>query len=125
MTASELVAEKRWWKGPEFLYKPERQWPDDNDTCSDNGNALEEIARNPAITTHALITISQVQLIGVHQIIDADRYSSWKKLLRVTAYILRFVKRANVNRRMELEAEEIRSAEELWIKSIQCQKYVT
>ena len=53
MTASELVAEKRWWKGPEFLYKPEREWPEDNDTCSDNGNALEEIARNPAITTHA------------------------------------------------------------------------
>ena len=123
MTASELVAEKRWWKGPEFLYKPEREWPEDNDTCSDNGNALEEIARNPAITTHALITTSQVQLIGVHQIIDATRYGSWKKLLRVTAYTLRFVKRANVNRSMELKAKEIRSAEELWIKSIQCQSF--
>ena len=39
MTASELVAKQRWWKGPEFLYKPEREWPEDNDTCSDNGNA--------------------------------------------------------------------------------------
>lgn len=123
MTAGELVAEKRWWKGPEFLYKPEGEWPEDNDTYSDNGNALEETVRNPAITTHALITTSQVQLIGVHQIIDATRYSSWKKLLRVTAYVLRFVKKANVKRSLELEAEEIRSAEGLWIKSIQCQSF--
>ena len=123
MTASELVAEKSWWKGPEFLYKPEREWPEDNDTCSDNGNALEEIVRNPAITTHALITTSQVQLIGVHQTVDATHYSSWKKLLRVTAYVLRFVNRTNVKRSLELEAEEIRSAEELWIKSIQFQSF--
>ena len=83
----------------------------------------EEIVRNPAITTHALITTSQVQLIGAHQIIDATHYSSWKKLLRVTAYVLRLVKRTNVKRSLELKAEEIRSAEELWIKSIQFQSF--
>ena len=70
-----------------------------------------------------MITTSQLQLIGVHQIIDATRYGSWKKLLRVTAYTLRFIQRANVNRSMELKAEEIRSTEELWIKSIQCQSF--
>jgi hypothetical protein len=27
MNARELLKEKRWWKGPEFLYNPEAEWP--------------------------------------------------------------------------------------------------
>ena len=57
---------------------------------SDNENSWKEIIQNPATTTHALISSTQVAQIGVHQIIDVNRYSSWKKLLRVTANVLRF-----------------------------------
>ena len=123
MTANELVAENKWWKGPEFLYKPEGEWPQEKDAHSDNENALKEIVQNPATTTHVLITSSQVQHIGVHQVIDANRYSSWKKLLRITAYVLRFVRRTKVERSLELDSEEVRYAEELWIKSIQYQSF--
>ena len=51
--------------------------------------------------------------IGVHQIIDVNRYSSWKKLLRVTAYVQRFIRRSRKDKSLELCAEEVRSAEEL------------
>ena len=119
MSASELVSEKRWWNGPEFLYKGEREWPQEDHIQSDNENAWKEIIQNPATTTHALISSAQVTKIGVHQVIAVSRYSSWKKLLRVTAYVPRFIRRSRKDNGLELCAEEVRSAEELWIKSIQ------
>ena len=68
---------------------------------------------------HVLTTSAQVSQPNVHQVIDANRYSSWKRLLRVTAYVLWFVRRSPTKRGLELDAEEMQSAEELWIKSIQ------
>lgn len=95
-SASDLVTENRWWKSPEFLLKHKKEWPQEENVHSDNKNALKEIVQNPATTTHALITSTQVQQIGVHQTMDANRYSSWKKLLQITAYILRFTRRSRV-----------------------------
>ena len=123
MSASELVSGKRWWNGPEFLYKGRREWPQEDHIQSDNENAWKEIIRNPATTTHALISSAQVTKIGVHQIIEVSRYSSWKKLLWVTAYILWFIRRSRKDNGLELCAEKVRSAEELWIKSIQYQSF--
>ena len=123
MSASELVSEKRWWNGPEFLCKDEKGWPQEDKNQSDNENAWNEIIQNPATTTHALISSTQMTKIGVHQIIDVNRYSSWKKLLRVTAYVLRFIRRSRKDNGLALCAEEVRSAEELWIKSIQYQSF--
>ena len=123
MSANELVSEKRWWNGPEFLCKDEKEWPQEDNSQSDNENAWKEIIQNPATTTHALISSTQMTKIGVHQIIDVNRYSSWKKLLRVTAYVLRFIRRSRKDNGLELCAEEVRSAEKLWIKSIQYQSF--
>ena len=79
--------------------------------------------QNPATTTHTLISSTQVTKVGVHQIIDVNRYSNWKKLLRVTSYVLRFIGTSRKDKGLELCAEEVRSAEELWIKSIQSQSF--
>ena len=54
MSASELVSEKRWWNGPEFLFKDEREWPQEDNRQSDNENAWKEIIQNPATTIHTL-----------------------------------------------------------------------
>ena len=80
---------------------------------------MKEIVKNPATITHVLVSGEQVRQTGLHQIIDANRYSSLTKLLRITAYVLRFARRSKEKRGPELNAEEIRSAEELWSKSIQ------
>ena len=107
VSASELVSEKRWWNGPEFLFKDEREWPQEDNIQSDNENDRKEIIQNPATTTHALSSSTQVTQIGVHQIVDVNRYSSWKKLLRVTAYVLRFTRRSRKDKSLELRAEEV------------------
>ncbi|XP_044171536.1 uncharacterized protein LOC122955864 [Acropora millepora] len=123
MSASELVSEKRWWNGPEFMCKEEKEWPQEDNSQADSEHAWKEIIQNPATTTHTLISSTQVTKVGVHQIIDVNRYSSWKKLLRVTAYVLRFIGTSRKDKGLELCAEEVRSAEELWIKSIQSQSF--
>ena len=122
MSASELVSEKRWWKDPEFLCKEERECPQEEKSQSDDENAWKEIVQNPATTTRALINSTQVTKIGIHQITAVSRYSSWKKL-RVTPYVVRFTGTSRKDKGLELCAEEVRSAEELWIKSIQYQSF--
>ena len=123
MSASELVSDKRWWNGPGFLFKDEREWPQEDNIQLDNENAWKEITQNPVTTTHALITSTQMTQIGVNQIIDVNRYSSWMKLLRVTAYVLRYTRRSRAEKGLEVCAEEVRSAEELWNESIQYQSF--
>ena len=101
-TASELVSEKRWWNGPEFLCKEERELPQENNSQSDTENARKEIIQNPATTTYALIRSTLVTKIGVDQKIDVNRYSSWKKTLGVTAYVLRFIGTSMKDKGLEL-----------------------
>ena len=123
LTASELVTKDKWWKGPDFLYNVEEEWPREDNSHSENEHAMKEIVKNPATITHVLVSGEQVRQIGLHQIIDANRYSSLTKLLHVTAYVLRFTRTSKEKRGPELNAEEIRAAEELWIKSIQNQSF--
>ena len=121
-TASELITKDKWW-GPEFLYNIEEEWPCEDNAHSENENAMKEIVKNPATITHVLVSGEQVRQTGLHQIIDADRYSSLTKLLPVTACVLHFTRRPKEKRGPELNAEEIQAAEELWIKSIQNQSF--
>ena len=71
---------------------------------------------------------------GIHQIIDIARYSSWSKLLRVTAYVNRFINNlrtkitGGVPRNLttendELTAAEVKEAETSWIKAIQASAF--
>ncbi|XP_075150659.1 uncharacterized protein LOC142224757 [Haematobia irritans] len=66
----------RWFKGPDFLYQPEESWPKlDNFT-----HATQE-----EMVCH-LMKISENKLN-----FDVYRFSNWKRLLRSTAYVVRFI----------------------------------
>ena len=54
MNASELVVESKWWKGPEFLFKLEPDWLQDQLTTETDEPALSELVKNPPETTHVL-----------------------------------------------------------------------
>ena len=72
----------RWWSGATFLWETEDRWPNvqiGQLPCDDKEVKNESIVMS--ITTE-----SQVDLL-------LRRFSSWEKLLRVTAYVLRFIKR--------------------------------
>ena len=99
MNARELANEKRWWKGPEFLYKPEAEWPPEVE-IKETEAVMNEIVKNPKEVTHALTTTNcsneSVELFSganIGAIMNCDEYNSKTKLLRVTALVLRAVRK--------------------------------
>ena len=73
--------EERWQKGPKFLNQPEEQWPNQQ-VMSVN---LKEIERECQKTEVVL------SVVAVPTITDSTKFSKWKRLVRVTAWILRYV----------------------------------
>ena len=71
--------------------------------------------------------------MNISKVISCDRYSSLNRLVRVTAYVLRFVK--NLRNRIrnnspapeastrELTSAEVSAAESLWVKSVQSMSF--
>lgn len=103
----------------------EEHWPkQSHNTSEDNEIALAEIVKRPRSTTHSLVTLANdhCKLVKISNVVDCHRYSSKMKLLRVTAYVLRFVallrRRADVTTSL-LTAEDLKKAEVLWIKDVQ------
>ncbi|GFQ98507.1 integrase catalytic domain-containing protein [Trichonephila clavata] len=106
ITSRELINHEKWWHGPEWLKDSENLW--------DNLEVFESIDSETVELKSSLI----VNLTITHEkIIDPDKYSSLLKLLRVTAYIFRFV---NALRRKDFEkgplaSEELFNAEIFWV----------
>ena len=69
------------------------------------------------------LLVEAVTQINISNLLDVTRFSSYMKLLRVTAYVLRFVKNCKdrCTNRKELTAEELDKAEMIWIRDIQAQ----
>ena len=129
LSAEDLINNKLWWEGPEFLKKPESEWPNVQKTREMNETSLKELIKFPPKVTYSFVNTEKKSTFeDVSQAIDCSKYSSLKKLLRVTAYVLRFIRRlqskkTNTAGMKELNASEIRRAETCWIKSIQAQTY--
>ena len=134
-----LAQNQTWWNGPKFLKLARDHWPESIQisALSDNEEAIQEVIKNPVSVTHSLVTTgSEDQSVNLSQIIDIERYSTVTRLLRVTAYILRFtryVKKSVSDRethqspgqssRKELNAQELNQAETLWIKTVQTMSF--
>ena len=92
MSASDLIIDSVWFRGPEFLTKDEEYWP--ATPIVDGPAEDDEDLRKPAV-----INVLQGDSsdggrhhLCVAQLIDPKRYSSWYKLQRQAAWILRAVK---------------------------------
>ena len=117
--ASHLKDSKLWWKGPNWLQKGKESWP--------NWLPLED---SPDVSSEKRKS-AQVMLITkneekkVSNVVNLERHGSLARLLRVTAYVMRFVsnlkkKRDGMQRNVRrLSVEEIEIAERLWIEDVQ------
>ena len=125
----ELMNNKSWWNGPEFLKENSESWPK---SATTNINELvdKELLKHPPVVTSSLPCVSKnvSRVANIENIIDIERYGSKIKLLRVTAIVMRFVKllkrKANVTTK-HLTGDELRSAEIDWIKSVQTCSFKT
>lgn len=106
----------RWFRGPDFLWQSVHQWPGDS---GDLGATVEEI--RPSILHHT---------VGVGDtLVDFERFSKWKRLLRSVGYVHRFV--SNLRKRTmkltlelgPLTQEELKLAENTIYRLVQQQAF--
>ena len=103
-SASELCKdESDWLQGPGFLRLPPTAWPTEPSNDTQPVDCTEE----------KTATVTAVTEPGT--VIQSAKFSSWSKLLRVTAWVRRFIKncRASENDRKcgPLSLDEVRDAE--------------
>ncbi len=115
--ASELNANDLWWEGPTWLKEGKDAWPKDFNP-NESSEAKDERRKACVMTT---VVEEQCR---VSNVMDIRRFNSLSKLLRVTAYVRRFLSntRSKTERRecrKELTADEMREAELVWVKDAQ------
>ena len=76
--AQDLQPESDWINGPDFLKSGKTDWPIDDISCS-----------APLASKMEMKKVLRVA-VPVPKVLDPAAYSSWLRLVRVTAWILRF-----------------------------------
>ena len=102
-----------WWNGPSFL-KDQSLFNTNDHIIIDNNKFNEEVKNK---TTQVLTTKTDINN-SLSSIIDPNKYSSYAKLIRVTAWVYRFCKniKSKLYTKSHLTPTEINHAEESWIK---------
>ena len=118
ITASGLENSDLWWNGPRWLKTGEENWPENVDFQKVSPEAMEELKSSDFI----VINLSVTSDIKLETLIDSHCFSSFDKLLRITAWVKRFVyncQSSKLKKSGNLTAQEIVDAEEVWIRDIQ------
>ena len=105
----------RWKKGPEFLCLPQEQWPEDQ--VQPNQKAVDKEKRKVKTVLNLMST----------DVIDCKKFSSWRRLVRVTAYVFKIIQilKAKIKKgtlpedEVSLSPAQLNEAEKYWIKRAQ------
>jgi len=108
----EVSSYSRWLLGPSFLMQEESKWPAEREKVVHSDEDLEyksEVVLVVATDDHCLP--------------DPKRFSSWLKLIRATAWMLRFIaktKKADLPQFFpkELTVQELHEAEICWWRNV-------
>ncbi len=130
----ETLRSDLWLHGPKWLSRPSSEWPSGNIpeiTSEKLGHIISEI-KTESVTSIGLLAGEgpkrKNQKLTDYGLFDLEKkYSLRLKVLRVTAYVLRFVlktrKQATENAKYFLKAAEIQKAKEIWEKHVQKEKF--
>jgi len=112
MSADAICDSEFWWKGPRWLCEPKDCWP--------NRSVITETDEEIRPLKLALPTTTVIK----NEL--SDRYSTWTRLIRITAWLTRFVFNASIpsgnqgNRKKgSLSAEELSNSKIFWLIHIQ------
>lgn len=118
ITADQLCNSNKWIHGPSWLPSP-TQWP-----TWERFEVLhiQEAAAELEEETDTVPTDNPT--VGIHLIIDFNKFSRLTKLIAVTAYVRRFVtncrRRDNTRETGPLTVPELTQAKLHWIRQVQC-----
>ncbi|XP_055589664.1 uncharacterized protein LOC129741877 [Uranotaenia lowii] len=82
-----LDSKSAWFNGPEFFYEPTDQWP--KQECSTD--VVEDELKSVYLLVHEASSTKKVIMV--------DDISTWKRVLRITATVYRFI--SNIKRKRE------------------------
>ena len=113
--ASQLKGNQLWGCGPAWLTKQPEDW-----TVTTESFRIPESLIEEKKTVIAMLTGTEV-VTGISSVIDINDYSSLQRLVRVTAWVKRFLHNtcAKERRTGRLEVHELKGAEIEWLKSEQ------
>jgi len=123
VSPDELSALNQWWEGPEWLKQHESTWPI-NPSSDDNClSTVAESRKQPHVDVVVANAINVLEANSVQPIIEISKFSSYMKLVRITAWIFRFLRNCRSKQRLysDLTADEIVKAKEYWILTVQRQ----
>ena len=113
---STMGPESEWQNGPSFLEKNSTDWPI-KQTYS--GADLPDQVSSHKSSPHVMVTKIAVET-NVAQVIHIERYSSYPKLLRMTARIHSVYRNISLRNIAEVpNREQIKKAELMWIRETQ------
>ena len=121
LDAKELASNEVWWNGAQFLRQPLSEWPSEDQTIECNEDAKNEEVKAPPKIMHVLLNHDLTQATArIDKVMTIERYSSFKRLLRVTVIVLRFIKllKSMISRELQENhngVKNLNTAEVLWI----------
>lgn len=121
VTANKLINNHLWWHGPKWLLESSDKWPKPRLTIEPRElESIESAIKKPKLIA-AIVTTNEIPTITNDNGSLLMEYSSWTKLTRVTAYVLKFIRILRTRKRTgpKLTINEILEAECFWIKHSQ------
>ena len=103
--ATQLKESVLWWEGPEFLRKPQADWPKLSRLENDESVEAERKVSSLAVS------VNKPQ--GMCSIIELSKHSNLLKLLRVTALVVRFTRNVRAKQRGGGRGEPLEHLEEM------------
>ncbi|XP_064627878.1 uncharacterized protein LOC135487738 [Lineus longissimus] len=132
----ELSDNTLWWNGPEFLLKDHSKWPEQNFGEDKSPSSERKKSSNGVFVTLQKEPQPQDKEKNKQDVdegvaqdwrLNPERYSSWVRLTRVSAWVHRFVENCQQpvgqRRHGELDAEEIHDAEHQFIRQAQLETF--
>jgi hypothetical protein len=121
-TVLDLAHRDIWWNGPDFLSTTEDSWPLQPVKTTAPTEFLEE--RKTWKTPQQLTMLtSNYTAVRLSDRLDPTRYSDWRRLTRVQAWVLRFANNCRVSSpdRVggEISCDELKESEILLLKACQ------
>ncbi|GBM78178.1 hypothetical protein AVEN_161850-1 [Araneus ventricosus] len=118
ISVKELKDSELWWHGPPWLRQNEQFWPK-IEKPNVNNQDLELKSKFRDISQNEVILENRGKLLNI------DKFSSYLKLLRVTAFVFRFIynTRNTSKKRRPLEIDELKISEEFWVRETQKEAY--
>ena len=111
---SELLEHTLWWNGPKWLHSESSNWPE------------QSSYQQPKVPGEEREINFCTTIIPKNPIMTLDRFSSFTKTKRVTAWVMRFVRKCRSRTQghsSPLTTEELATAENYWFKFAQADNF--